>query len=38
MSKTKTFFLVTIGILKKDEIDLLSTKHNVKILGRGDLK
>ena len=38
MSKKKTFILDTIGILKKDEIDLLSTKHNVKILGRGDLK
>ena len=37
MSKKKTFILDTIGILRKDEIDLLSTKHNVKILGRGDI-
>jgi len=36
-SKEKLFFCDTIGILKEDEIKFLKQKHNVKVLGRGDI-
>ena len=31
------FIFDTIGILNRDEINLLSEKHIVKVLGRGDI-
>ena len=37
MDLDEIFILDTIGILNDEEIKLLSAKHEVKVLGRGDL-
>jgi UDP-N-acetyl-D-glucosamine dehydrogenase len=37
MSKTSCFVYDTIGVLSNEEIKTLSTKHTVKVIGRGDL-
>ena len=37
MKKDKVFILDTIGILSADEILELSSKHTVKVIGRGDI-
>lgn len=37
MKKDRMFILDTIGILGADEILELSTKHTVKVIGRGDI-
>lgn len=38
LNQEKVFILDTIGILSESEIELLSTKHTVRVVGRGDLK
>ncbi len=37
LSLSEVFVYDTIGILSEEEIKLLSTKHTVKVLGRGDI-
>jgi UDP-N-acetyl-D-glucosamine dehydrogenase len=37
LAQKASFIYDTIGILTKDEIDTLKTKHTVKVIGRGDL-
>ena len=37
LNKNKLFILDPIGILNESEINLLKTRHTVKIVGRGDL-
>lgn len=37
MSQAPTFIYDTIGVLTNEEIKILSTKHTVKVIGRGDL-
>ena len=36
-NQEKLFIYDTIGILDENEINLLSKKHTVKVLGRGDI-
>ena len=37
MQQMSTFIYDTIGVLTNDEIKMLSAKHVVKVIGRGDL-
>jgi len=37
LGKSPSFIYDTIGVLSNEEIKLLSTKHTVRVIGRGDL-
>ena len=37
MQQTSSFIYDTIGVLSNEEIKMLSSKHTVKVIGRGDL-
>jgi len=37
MKKNKIFIYDTVGLLNDDEIKILSSKHIVRVLGRGDI-
>ena len=38
LNKSNLFILDTVGLLNKEEIKKLKNKHNVRVLGRGDIK
>jgi len=38
LNQNNVFVFDTIGILSESEIELLNTKHTVRVVGRGDLK
>ena len=37
LKKDRMFILDTVGLFSQKEIETLSTKHNLKVIGRGDL-
>ena len=37
MKKDKLMILDSVGLFSQSEIDRLLTKHNLKVLGRGDI-
>ena len=37
LNKDKMIIFDTVGLFSQNEINKLSTKHNLKVLGRGDL-